>query len=48
MFRALALLAFWGVPNLQVVNRSAHAAKCAHESGERAQRRLSQESATTS
>jgi len=40
--RALAwpqLLAFWGAPNLQVVNRSAHAAKCAQESGERAQRR---------
>jgi hypothetical protein len=33
------LLAFWGVPNLQVVNRSAHAAKCAQESGDRAQRR---------
>ena len=40
--RALAwpqLLAFWGVPNLQVVNRSAHATKCAQESGDRAQRR---------
>jgi hypothetical protein len=30
------LLAFWGVPNLQIVNRSAHAEKCAQESGERA------------
>jgi hypothetical protein len=40
--RALAwprLLAFWGAPNLQVVNRSAHATKCAQESGDRAQRR---------
>jgi hypothetical protein len=47
--RALAwpqLLAFWGAPNLQVVNRSAHAAKCAQESGERAQRRQLQEPAT--
>jgi hypothetical protein len=33
------LLAFWGVPNLQIVNRSAHVEKCAQESGERAQRR---------
>ena len=33
------LLAFWGVPNLQIVNRSAHVEKCARESGERAQRR---------
>jgi len=30
-----ALLAFWGVPNLQVINRSAHAEKCAQEAGER-------------
>jgi hypothetical protein len=30
-----ALLAFWGVPNLQVVNRSAHVEKCAQEAGER-------------
>ena len=29
------LLAFWGVPNLQVINRSAHAEKCALEAGER-------------
>ncbi len=33
------LLAFWGVPNLQVINRSAHAEKCAREAGER--RRIS-------
>jgi hypothetical protein len=33
------LLAFWGVPNLQIVNRSAHVEKCTQESGERAQRR---------
>jgi hypothetical protein len=25
------LLAFWGLPNLQVINRDAHAAKCADE-----------------
>jgi hypothetical protein len=31
-----ALLSFWGVPNLQVINRGAHVAKCAAESGERA------------
>src|SRR5918993_2182900 len=30
------LLAFWGAANLQVVNRPAHAAKCAREAGERA------------
>jgi hypothetical protein len=30
------LLAYWGVPNLQVVNRRAHVAKCAREAGERA------------
>jgi hypothetical protein len=32
------LLAYWGTPNLQVVNRPAHAAKCAREAGERAGR----------
>jgi hypothetical protein len=26
-----ALLAFWGVPNLRMINREAHAAKCADE-----------------
>ena len=30
-----ALLTFWGVPNLQVINRSAHVEKCAQEAGER-------------
>jgi hypothetical protein len=29
------LLAFWGVPNLQVINRDAHAAKCAAEADDR-------------
>jgi hypothetical protein len=29
------LLTFWGVPNLQVINRSAHVEKCAKEAGER-------------
>ena len=29
------LLAFWGAPNLQVINRPAHLEKCARESGER-------------
>lgn len=33
------LLAFWGVPNLQVVNRAAHLDKCAEEATERARRR---------
>src|SRR3712207_4707189 len=33
------LLAYWGAPNLQVVNRSAHAVKCASEAEERAARR---------
>jgi hypothetical protein len=29
------LLAFWGVPNLQVINRDAHAVKCAAEADDR-------------
>ncbi len=33
------LLAFWGVPNLQVINRAAHLDKCAEEATERARRR---------
>jgi hypothetical protein len=33
-----ALLAFWGVPNLQVINRVAHVQKCGTEQGERASR----------
>jgi hypothetical protein len=28
-----ALLAFWGSPNLQVINRTVHVAKCADEAG---------------
>jgi hypothetical protein len=34
-----ALLAFWGVPNLQVINRDVHAAKCAAEANDRHKRR---------
>ena len=34
-----SLLAFWGAPNLQVVNREAHVAKCAREAGARPGRR---------
>jgi len=30
-----ALLAFWGLPNLQVINRDAHVAKCAGEARDR-------------
>ena len=26
-----ALLSYWGAPNLQVINRDVHAAKCAEE-----------------
>ena len=33
------LLAFWGLPNLRVINRAAHAAKCASEAGQRARAR---------
>jgi hypothetical protein len=33
-----ALLRFWGVPNLQVINRAAHIEKSATEAGERAGR----------
>jgi hypothetical protein len=29
------LLGYWGVPNLQVINRPAHVEKCAQEAGER-------------
>jgi hypothetical protein len=29
------LLAFWGLPNLQVINRDAHTEKCAAEAGTR-------------
>ena len=34
------LLAFWGLPNLQVINRDAHAAKCAAEAGDRRKVRM--------
>src|SRR6202140_4553995 len=37
------LLAFWGVPNLQVINREAHAAKCASEANDRSSRRAEAE-----
>ena len=36
------LLSFWGVPNLQVINRDAHAAKCAAEAGYRSHARIEQ------
>jgi hypothetical protein len=29
------LLGYWGLPNLQVINRDAHAAKCANEARDR-------------
>jgi hypothetical protein len=34
-----ALLQFWGLPNLQVINREVHAAKCALEASYRGQQR---------
>jgi hypothetical protein len=34
-----ALLAHWGMPNLQVINRDAHVSKCAGEANHRAQHR---------
>ena len=36
------LLDFWGLPNLQVINRDAHAAKCAAEASWRKETRLEQ------
>jgi hypothetical protein len=33
------LLGFWGTPNLQVINRHVHVAKCTSEAGERRHRR---------
>lgn len=33
------LLAYWGLPNLQVINRDVHVEKCAHEARGRSQRR---------
>ena len=40
------LLGFWGTPNLQVINRDVHVAKCAQEAKYRVQQSLSKESAT--
>jgi hypothetical protein len=37
------LLGFWGLPNLQVINRDIHVAKCADEAGYRRQRRSAAE-----
>jgi hypothetical protein len=34
------LLAFWGTPNLQVINKTAHLEKCSQEAGLRAQMRV--------
>ncbi len=34
------LLAFWGAPNLQVIDKAAHLDKCADEAAERAKRRI--------
>jgi hypothetical protein len=34
------LLAFWGAPNLQVINKAAHLEKCANEAVERAKLRI--------
>ena len=33
------LLAFWGAPNLRVVNRAIHVLKCRDEAGERSRAR---------
>jgi hypothetical protein len=35
-----SLLDFWGLPNLQVINRAAHVAKCAAEASYRSQARV--------
>ncbi len=35
------LLGYWGLPNLQIINREVHAAKCATESRDRSAARLS-------
>ena len=34
-----SLIAFWGAPNLQVINKDVHAAKCGVEAGYRKERR---------
>ena len=36
------LLGFWGLPNLQVINRDMHVAKCVAEAGDRSQTRIEQ------
>jgi hypothetical protein len=36
------LLGFWGMPNLQLINREAHAVKCAAEAGYRSRVRIEQ------
>lgn len=41
------LLDFWGVPNLQVINRVAHRQKCAEEASGRAARRAADRAAMT-
>ena len=35
-----ALLAYWGLPNPQVINRDAHVAKCANEARDRSAARI--------
>ena len=42
-----ALLAYWGVPNLQVINREAHVAKCAEEAQHRALRGASRQASSS-
>jgi hypothetical protein len=42
------LLDFWGLPNLQVINRSVHVDKCASEATERAKARRTGEGAAAS
>jgi hypothetical protein len=39
------LLAFWGLPNLQVINREVHVAKCAAEAGSRSSHQIDHDSA---
>jgi hypothetical protein len=35
VFQKLQLLDYWGLPNLQAINRDVHAAKCAAEARDR-------------
>ena len=39
------LLAFWGLPNLQVINREVHVAKCAEEATRRVSPQIDHDSA---